>query len=339
MKTLVFTCGDINGISPEVCVKTINQIYNPEERKIIFFCPANIFENTADLEHLSFRWQVVKEKFVNDQFAYDGSELVTVVDIGKFQQNIGKPTIHSGNAAFVALKKGYKTVASGKADAMVTAPVSKTALKLANIKYPGQTELLAKLSKSKKFLMVFLSDDFICGLTTIHEPLKKVSKLITKEKVKSSIRILYNTLQNDLRIESPKVAVLGLNPHAGENGNIGREEINAILPAIKSLKNIFAEGPFPPDAFFGNKKFKGYDAVLGMYHDQVLIPFKMMNFERGVNYTAGLPLIRTSPDHGTGYDIAGKGIANSQSMVEAVKWVERIILNRRKNKDVGKNIF
>lgn len=331
MKTLVFTCGDINGISPEVCVKTINQIYNPAERKIIFFCPANVFENTAAIERLPFNCKIVKEKFVNDQ----NSELVTVVDIGKFQQNIGKPTVHSGNAAFIALKKGYETVASDKADAMVTAPVSKTAFKLADIKYPGQTELLAKLSKSKKFLMVFLSDDFICGLITIHEPVKSVSKLITKEKVKSSIKVFYDTLQNDLRVESPKVAVLGLNPHAGENGNIGREEIDAILPAIKSLKNIFAEGPFAPDAFFGNQKYKNYDAVLGMYHDQVLIPFKMMNFESGVNFTAGLPIIRTSPDHGTGYDIAGKGIANPKSMIEAVRWAEKIILSRRKNKNAG----
>jgi 4-hydroxythreonine-4-phosphate dehydrogenase len=218
------------------------------------------------------------------------------------------------------------------ADAMITAPVSKTAFKMAGVTSPGQTELLAHLSRSKKFMMVFLSGKFICGLVTIHEQIKNVSKLISKSSVRNSIMILHNTLKSDLGIKRPKIAVLGLNPHAGEGGRIGSEEIDHISPAVKSFKEFNVEGPFVPDAFFANQMFNIYDAVIGMYHDQVLIPFKMMNFNSGVNFTAGLPVIRTSPDHGTAFDIAGKGIADPGSMLEAVYLSEKIIMNRRRIK-------
>jgi 4-hydroxythreonine-4-phosphate dehydrogenase len=137
-------------------------------------------------------------------------------------------------------------------------------------------------------------------------------------------------LVKDLRLSNPKVAVLGLNPHAGEEGSIGKEEIHVIKPAIDSFGTKNIQGPFVPDAFFGAKKYKNYNAVLGQYHDQVLIPFKLLNFDKGVNYTAGLPIVRTSPDHGTGYDIAGKGIADPTSMIEAVKWAAKIVNNRKK---------
>jgi len=324
-KTIAFTCGDINGIGPEICIKAINQINNSAERKIVLFCPSDIFHQTSFIVNPSFSYKIVKDK---QPFA-DNSDFVTIVDIGEYEQNIGQPTIHSGRAAYKALLAAYDSVANQNVDAIVTAPISKIALRLTGKKFPGQTELLAKLSKSKKYMMVFLSDKFVCGLTTIHEPIKRISKLITKEKIKTSIEILHATLLNDLGIASPSIAVLGLNPHAGENGNIGKEEINAILPAIKSLKKILVNGPYVPDAFFGNQLHLNYSAVLGMYHDQVLIPFKMLNFNTGVNYTAGLPFVRTSPDHGTGYDIAGRGIANPQSIIEAVRWAEKIISNRR----------
>ncbi len=327
MKTIAFTCGDINGIGPEICLKTINDIYNPQERKVILFCPSSIFEYTLDSLSKSLSYKIVKKYFPGE---YD-SEFVSVVDFGTYKQQFGKPTKQSGAAAFKALEKASGLVISKKADAMVTAPISKEAFKMAGINYPGQTELLAELSGSKKYLMTFLSDEFICGLATIHEPIKNISRLLTRKRLELALEILYNTLLNDLKIILPKIAVLGLNPHAGENGNIGNEEKSIIIPAIESFKNPSISGPFVPDAFFGNQLQKKYDAVLGMYHDQVLIPFKMANFNLGVNYTAGLPVIRTSPDHGTGYDIAGMGIASAQSMIEAVKWAEKIIDNRRQN--------
>lgn len=328
MVTLAFTCGDINGIGLEISIKTINSIYNPAERKIILFCPANVFENAASKSVVLFNHEFLRD--ANSINPNNGK--VTIVDLGNAKQNIGKPTKESGRVSYNAIKMAFQLVDSKNADAIITAPISKNALKLAGIKYPGQTELLADLSKAKKYLMMFLSEQFICALATIHEPIKKVSKLLSKELVRSSIQVLINSLRNDIGITNPKIAVLGLNPHAGENGKIGREEIDFIQPAVKSFKNKFIEGPFVPDAFFANQLYKTYDAVLGIYHDQVLIPFKMMNFNRGVNFSSGLPIIRTSPDHGTAFDIAGKGIADPSSMTEAVKWAEKIISNRRRIK-------
>lgn len=326
MNTIVFTCGDINGIGPEICIKTINQIYPSRDKKIIFICPANVFENTSLTERPSFSYRITKDELPSKI----DNEFVTIIDIGNQVQSIGKPTKESGKASYAALQKAHQLLKQKYADAMITAPVSKSAMKLARINLPGQTEILAGLSNSKKFMMMFLSDGLICGLSTIHEPIANVHRSLKVASVKLSLEILNSTLSVDLGIESPRIAVLGLNPHAGEEGNIGKEEITVIKPALKACKNILADGPFSPDAFFGTKKYKDYDAVLGMYHDQVLIPFKLLNFNSGVNFTAGLPIIRTSPDHGTGYDIAGKGSADPHSMLEAVSWTEKIILNRRK---------
>ncbi|MBA4405774.1 4-hydroxythreonine-4-phosphate dehydrogenase PdxA [bacterium] len=328
MITLAFTCGDINGIGPEICFKTINKIYNPAERNIVLFCPANVFEDAKSKSNSSFSYKIIKSNNPIEK----NPEYITVVDIGNFKQSIGKSTKDSGKASFAALKKAAELVLSKNADSLITAPISKTSFKMAGIKYPGQTELLANLTKSKEFLMMFLSDQFICSLATIHEPIKNVSKLLTGKRIRTSLKVLIQSLEKDFGIINPKIAVLGLNPHAGENGQIGREEIEFIKPAINSFKNSIVEGPFVPDAFFANQLHKTYDAVLGMYHDQVLIPFKMMNFNTGVNYSSGLPIVRTSPDHGTAFDIAGKGIADSSSMIEAVKWAEIIIHKRRENK-------
>lgn len=206
---------------------------------------------------------------------------------------------------------------------MVTAPISKTAIKMAGINFPGHTEMLAEWCGSKDFVMTFLSKKMNGALVTIHEPLKNVTKLITSENLKSKINIIIKMLINDFKISLPKIAVLGLNPHAGESGIIGNEEEKIIIPLIKKYSNNLF-GPFSSDAFFANRLYKKYDLVIGMYHDQLLIPFKMLNFSSGVNYTAGLPIIRTSPDHGTAFDIAYKGIADSSSFIEAFFYAEKI---------------
>lgn len=325
MIRLVFTCGDINGIGPEICVKTIDRIFNPRRREIIFLCPKNVFLKTIRKESVKFSYQIISQ----NSFEVIDKKKVTVIDIGNYRQNFGKPTKESGKASYSAIIDAVKLIKKGFADAIITAPISKTSFKLAGIKFSGHTELLAGLTKSKKFMMIFLSKKMICGLTTIHVPLKKVSSLITKNRLFESAKILIRTLQNDLGIKSPKIALLGLNPHAGENGNIGTEEKNVIVPAMKLLSGANVDGPFVPDAFYGNHNFKNYDAVLGIYHDQVLIPFKMFNFNLGVNFTAGLPIIRTSPDHGTAFDIAGKGVARPDSMIESVFWAEKIFTNRK----------
>ena len=326
MLRLSITCGDINGIGPEITIKTINKIYKPGRRGIYYFCPANVFERTASLIKPSFEYQIVK-----NPNKISANQKVVVVDIGKSKQSIGKPSANAGKVAFKSISDSYDSVKNNLADAVVTAPVSKTSFELAGINYPGQTEIFADLCEAKNYMMVFLSKKMICGLVTIHEAIKNVPRLITKSRVAKSIKILNDILREDLNINSPKIAVLGLNPHAGEAGRIGTEEITVISPAITSVENsIDAYGPFVPDAFFAMKQYKDFDASLGMYHDQLLIPFKMMNFNNGVNFTAGLPVIRTSPDHGTAYGIAGKGTANEKSMIEAVKWAEKIVKNRKK---------
>ena len=311
---------------PEICVKAINQSFKSPQRRIIFICPKNVFDKTAEIIQPSFDFEFI-DNLAGLKTKYKS---VTILDTDNCKYSLGHPSKEAGMISIFAIESAYSAVRSKLADAIITAPLSKTSLKLAGVKFPGQTEILAHLSRSKNYMMVFLSDDFICGLATIHEQIKNVSSLLTKVRIKALIKTLNNTLKNDLGFVNPEIAVLGLNPHAGEGGNIGREEIEILQPIIKSMKNMKISGPFVPDAFFGNQKQKKYDAVLGMYHDQVLIPFKMMNFNRGVNFTAGIPIIRNYPIDGTGYDIAGKGIANPESMMESIKWAEKIIDNRRK---------
>jgi 4-hydroxythreonine-4-phosphate dehydrogenase len=330
MNTHVFTCGDINGIGPEICIKTINKIFSPNNRKIIFVCPANVFENTASVSVPDFPYEIVRRASVKTN-----AGTVQILDIGAVRQTLGKPTSASGEASYRALIEAFLLNKQGIGDSMITGPISKAGFILAGRHFPGQTELLARLSKTDDYLMMFLSEVMICALTTIHVPIKKVPAIITKEKIVKAVKIINKTMTGDLGRKPNKIAVLALNPHAGENGTIGDEEVRLIRPAIKSIKKIPCEGPFVPDAFFGNKLYERFDAVLGMYHDQVLIPFKMLNFSTGVNYTAGLSIVRTSPDHGTGYDIAGKGVADSSSMCEAVKWADLIINNRRGGEIAG----
>ena len=327
MQRLCFTCGDINGIGPEITLKTFNKIYNPPKRQIVFFCPSNVFEKTAAYIKPEYDFQILK----NFRQALQNSGKILIVDLGKAESAQGQPSVKAGKIAFKSIKAGFEVAKNHASSAVVTAPISKTSFKLAGIEYPGQTEIFADLSNSKNYMMVFLSSKIICGLVTIHEPIRKVSKLIGIKRVENKLKILERFLRIDLKIKNPKIAVLGLNPHAGENGLIGNEETEILEPSIKFFSNKNISGPFVPDAFFATKKYKHFDAVLGMYHDQLLIPFKMMNFNKGVNYTAGLSVVRTSPDHGTAFDIAGRGIADPASMIEAVAWAEKICWNRTKN--------
>ncbi len=326
MIKLAFTCGDINGIGPEISLKTFNQYFDPERRKIFYFTPKNSFEKVSSEIKPEFPFEIVGSIDKSNK----NPDLISIIDIGSYEINTGTPTKQSGSASFKAIKEAFESVLKTKCDALITNPISKNAFRLAGIDFTGHTELLARWSNKKRFLMFFLSEQFKAGLITIHIPLFRVNKLITSKRIRDAVEVLYQSLKKDFNVASPKVAILGLNPHAGENGNIGREEINVIKPAIK--KYDFVDGPFVPDAFFGKHEYKKYDAVLGMYHDQVLIPFKMLNFYEGVNYTAGLPIVRTSPDHGTAFDIAEKYIANNLSLAESLKWAEKIVLNRMKQK-------
>jgi 4-hydroxythreonine-4-phosphate dehydrogenase len=327
MKRFVFTCGDINGIGPEIALKALNKITSKNKTtQFILIIPENVFSKATILVKPQFRYK----KVTNTEISHKQLSQVVILATKSYKQNIGKPTISSGDASYFALRKSFDLLEKKSVDAVVTAPVSKTALKLAGVNYPGQTEMYADWCGVKNFVMTFLSEKLRVSLYSIHIPLKEVSKSLNLKTLSSKLDTVLSMLKVDLGIKNPKLAVLGLNPHAGEGGIIGSEEREIIEPFIKQKKyKGILDGPFSSDAFFANRRFENYDMVFGMYHDQVLIPFKYINSGGGVNYSAGLPIIRTSPDHGTAYDIAGKGIADESSMVEAYKYAELILKNRK----------
>ena len=325
MNSFVFTCGDINGIGPEISLKTIERILRKRKRQIYFVCPKNIFFSTLKNINIDLDFEILSS--IPGYRLEDGT--LKVIDIGYGRQSVGKPTKTSGKISYASIMTSYKMIEKGIADAMITAPISKYSLSLAGIDFPGHTELLAKLSKSKNFGMMFLSNKFHTALLTIHEPISKVAKLLSQTLLKNKIELFYNTLKIDLKITNPKMAILGINPHSGENGKIGKEEIKIFNPVLSKNRSEYIQGPFVPDAFFGNRLYKNFDIVIGAYHDQVLIPFKLLNFNEGVNYTAGLSFVRTSPDHGTAFDIASKNIADYKSTYHAFIWAEKIVNNRK----------
>lgn len=304
------TCGDINGVGPEIAIKAIKSLRG--DYKYFLIGPKNIWLNLIS--------KIRIDDFSNLEF----------VDLGKYTQNIGTPTVTSGKISLRAIEESIRLWDEKVIDIIVTAPISKEAISKAGSKFPGHTEMFADRFKSQKYVMMFLSKSFFSALATIHIPIKEVPKYLTKEILETKISVIRQTLINDFSLKNPKIAVLGLNPHAGESDLIGSEETEIIQPVIKKLSGnkfgIF--GPFSPDGFFGKKEYKNFDCVLGMYHDQVLIPFKLLNFNNGVNYTAGLPLIRTSPDHGTAFNLAGKNLADHRSMLEAIKYAIKIYKSR-----------
>jgi 4-hydroxythreonine-4-phosphate dehydrogenase len=227
----------------------------------------------------------------------------------------------------------------GLIDVVVTAPINKDNIQSEHFSFPGHTEYLAERFKTSNYVMLMVSDTMKMGVVTTHMPLSEVSKNITKEAVLSKLRIISHSLQQDFSITKPRIAVFGLNPHAGDNGLLGNEENDIILPAIMQAKNegIIALGPYPADGFFGSEDYRKFDAILAMYHDQGLIPFKMASFEHGVNYTAGLPIIRTSPAHGTAYSIAGEDKASPTSFRQAMFLAVDIFKNRLIHEEISKN--
>lgn len=242
----------------------------------------------------------------------------------------GKLLASSGAVAASAIRHAVFLATNRLADAIVTAPVSKQALMEAGTRFPGQTEFLGNLTGSRQVGMMLVCPSLRVGLVTIHLPVRKIHKVLTRTLLQERIMLYNHSLRRDWGIRRPKIAVLGLNPHAGENGLLGNEEETIIAPVLKNLRRrtVAVAGPFPADAFFARRQFEQFDAVIAIYHDQGLIPLKMEARGLGVNVSAGLPIIRTSPDHGTGFDIAGKGIADPRSMIEAIKCAVHIARKR-----------
>ncbi len=311
------TIGDLNGVGPEVVIKALadNRILNMVtpviygSSKVIAF-----YKKLLALEE--FNYSPVKSK---GQFV---SKSINVVNCWEevVEINPGKASKETGKASFQALQCACAEIKEGLIDALVTAPIDKHSIHSEDFPFKGHTEFLAHEFGAGESLMFMVSESLRVGLVTDHEPLKDVSSLITKERVELKLRLMETSLRKDFGINKPKIAVLGLNPHAGDGGLIGKEDEEILKMVISDQRNkgklVF--GPLPADGFFGTANYKQYDAVLAMYHDQGLIPFKTIAFESGVNFTAGLTIIRTSPDHGTGYNIAGKNRANELSMREAI---------------------
>ncbi len=329
MSVIAITIGDYNGIGPEVALKSAASRTIRASCTPLLVGPFEAFQFYAD--KYSLRRKVLKVSSVTEAV---GRSEIAIIDIcPDFHERIkpGRLTKESGLWAGKSIEKAVQLCVDNEAAAIVTAPLSKEALRLAGYCYPGQTEMLTTLSRSKRSIMIIASGYARIALATIHLPVSEVSRSLTREGISETLSIFDESIRRDFGIRSPRIAVLGLNPHAGENGLIGQEENEIIRPAISEAHSmkINAVGPFPADAFFGTYREGSYDGILAMYHDQGLIPLKMKSFSTGINFTAGINIIRTSPDHGTAFDIAGKGIANPSSTIEAIKLALEIVKNRK----------
>lgn len=311
------TLGDINGVGPEVTIKALS-----DSRLLNMITPViygsskvlSFYKKLLDNE--DFNYSQVRNR---GQYFPKSINLVTAWD-ENLEAHPGKASTETGKAALQALRQSSQDLKDGLLDALVTAPIDKHTIHSNEFPFKGHTEFLAEFFEAKEHLMLLVNEGLRVGLVTGHVPLREVAPLITRERVESKLKALEQTLRKDFGINKPKIAVLGLNPHAGDGGVIGDEDEKILKPLINDLKNqgktVF--GPHPPDGFFAAGNYLKYDGILAMYHDQGLIPFKSMAFDTGVNFTAGLSVIRTSPDHGTAYPIAGKNQASENSMRQAI---------------------
>lgn len=320
LPTIGITMGDPAGIGGEIIIKALNR------KSITAKCRPVVIGDYSYLKSLSELFSIPLDMTRTDKIkdknclSDDSISIIDLKNLKSSSVDFGVCKAGYGRVSYEYIIKGIKLASSGIVDALVTAPINKESFSKAGIFYPGHTEMLAKLTKAKKFAMMLVGGNLRVILVTRHIPLKSVAEELTQEKILTAIELAHKAGEY-FNISHPKIGVCGFNPHAGEGGTIGNEEIETIIPAIeKSQKSgINIRGPYASDTIF-HKALKGdYDFVIAMYHDQGLIPLKTLYFEQGVNVTLGLPFIRTSPDHGTAYDIAGKGIAGSKSMEEAIK--------------------
>lgn len=326
--------GDFNGIGPEIIMKsladkTITDFFTP-----VIFGSGKLFTYQKNIFKLNLNFNYINEA---SQAQAGKLNMVNLVKENSVVE-LGTPTEESTKMAIDSLEAATEALIKGEIDVLVTAPINKDEMVKMGFKHAGHTGYFEE-KFNKKGLMFLVTDDLKVAVSTHHIPLAQVAENISKEKIKKQIRVLNQTLIEDFNISRPKIAVLGLNPHSGDGGVIGNEEIEIISPAIKELSDngVLAFGPFPADSFFQPSKYRSFDAVLAMYHDQGLAPFKTLAYEEGVNYTAGLPFIRTSPDHGVAYDIAGKNIADEQSFTEAIFTAIKIFKSRSEYNELMSN--
>ena len=333
---VAITQGDTNGVGYEVMLKsfedpTIFELCTP----IIYGNPRIATYHRKGLE-LTTNFSTIQNI---DEVRPDRLNLL-VVDDTEVKIEIGTPSPEAGQQALKALEQALKDFRSGKIDVLVTAPINKNTIQSDTFKFPGHTEYIeAQVGEGNEALMILMNERLRVALVTTHLPISGVAQAITQERIAAKLAILNQSLKRDFAISGPRIAVLALNPHAGDNGLLGKEEQEIIIPAIEQARanGIQAFGPYAADGFFGARSYERYDAVLAMYHDQGLTAFKALAMDDGVNYTAGLPIVRTSPAHGTAYDIAGKGMADAGSFRQALFTAIDVCRNRRRFDEATSN--
>lgn len=329
------THGDYNGIGYEVILKMF------DDNRLLELCTPVLYGNLKTAQY----YKKALELQGNTPYALttDTTELrpdaVNVVNVLTQEPHIapGESTPEAGQAALAALERAVADLREGNIDLLLTAPINKHNIQSETFHFPGHTEYLEEtIGNGAKSLMILCNDDLRVALVTTHLPIAKVAEAITVDSIMEKLRVFNHSLTQDFGVVKPRIAILALNPHAGENGLLGDEERNIIIPAIEKARNekIHAFGPYAADGFFGNGLYKKFDGILAMYHDQGLAPFKTIAMESGVNFTAGLPYVRTSPDHGTGYDIAGQNLASEASMRSALYMAIDILRRRRTHAEI-----
>jgi len=330
------SAGDMNGVGMEVIIKTFL------DNRMLDSCTPIIYGSSKvasfhrkQLGIVDFSFHIINDA---DDANPKRANLINCID-DDLTVELGKSTKDAGKFAFKALEAATKDIASNKIDVLVTAPINKHNVQSDDFKFPGHTEYLADYANEENPLMLMVDQELRVGLVTGHIPVKEVSEQLTIENILAKIRVMNKSLIQDFGIRKPKITVLGLNPHAGDKGLLGSEEETAIIPAIRKAneEGILTFGPYGADGFFGSSSYSSADGILAMYHDQGLTPFKALSFDTGVNYTAGLPIVRTSPDHGTGYEIAGQNKASESSFRNAVYLACDIFRNRREYKQLNAN--
>jgi 4-hydroxythreonine-4-phosphate dehydrogenase len=335
---VAISCGDMNGVGLEVIIKSFL------DPRMFELCTPIVYGNATIAK--AYRKQLGTQDFsfnIISNHDKNNAKKVNLLSIDEsvFEITFGTVTDEAGTLAYKSITTATDALAANHADVLVTAPIHKQNIPWESEDIKGHTEYLAHYANEDNPLMMMVHNNLRVGVVTGHVPLKDVADVLTKEKIVTTLEVFQKSLVQDFNIHQPKIAVLGLNPHAGDNGVIGKEEMDMIMPAIEEFngEGNIALGPFPSDGFFGSGQFKKFDGVLAMYHDQGLIPFKTISNNEGVNFTAGLPIVRTSPDHGTAFDIAGKNEADPASFRNAIYLASDIYRNRRNYRELTKDVL
>lgn len=330
------THGDMNGISYEIIIKTLQDQRLMELYTMVVYGSSKVASyHRKALNINDFNFNLVKKA---DQAHPRRPNIVNVHD-EEIKIDLGKSTSIAGELALLSLEAACEDLQKNNIDVVVTAPINKNNIQAPGFAFPGHTEYFARKFNASNYLMLMINKVLRIGVVTGHIPLSKVREALTEDLILNKIQVMNHSLIRDFGIVKPRIALLALNPHAGDDGLIGDEEKTTILPAIEKAydRNILAFGPYPADGFFGAANFRNFDGILAMYHDQGMVPFKLMSFDEGVNFTAGLPFVRTSPAHGTAYDLAGKSEASPEAFRNALYLAGDIYMHRLEYDELHEN--